>query len=317
MNFIEKAKAKHGDRYDYSQVDYKNGRTPVTVICPYHGSFQVCPEYHLRKSGTLGCPTCSKLAQNQKQTLSTERAIERFKAVHGDAYDYTQVVYASIHMSVTIVCKTHGPFEQTPNNHRKGMGCPQCGRQRTAESQLKTTEQFVAKAKEVHGNKYDYSKTVYENSKKAVTITCPEHGDFNQVPYVHLAKKGCRACSISASKVEARIAEWCEAHQIVYKREVVIREFNKYKRFDFYFPEIDCYVEIDGVFHWLPICGKKRLEQQQERDKLTNEWCAQHGINLQRFGSYDACLEFLASAFHRGMGRKTTTLTGKVEVSLR
>lgn len=229
--------------------------------------------------------------------------IEKFELVHGNRYDYSKVAYTKVHVPVTIICSEHGPFMQSPNNHRKGMGCPKCGWQRSTASLLKTTEHFVAKAKIVHGDKYDYSKTAYKHSKKAVTIACPKHGDFDQVPYVHLAGKGCKSCSISASKVEANVAKWCEERGIAYRREVVIREFNKYKRFDFYFPEIDCYVEIDGVFHWLPVCGKKRLEQQQDRDRLTNEWCTRHGIKLRRFGSYEACLEFLASSYRSGQVR--------------
>jgi len=296
MNFVEKAQARHGFRYDYSQVVYKGGRVPVTVICKDHGAFTVCPEYHLHKKKALGCPICSKLAQNQKQTLSLEELLTRFKSVHGSKYDYSKVVYTAIHDPVTIVCKTHGEFAQSANNHRKGMGCPQCGRQRMVESQLKTTAQFVQDARQIHGQKYNYEKTNYVHSKRKLTIVCPQHGEFQQAPYVHLSGKGCPSCSSSASKAEAEVAQWCDDNQVFYQRETVIRAYNKYKRFDFYFPSLDCYVELDGKFHWLPIFGQKRLQLQQERDRATNEWCQRNGVCLHRFKSAAECIAFLKSA---------------------
>ena len=57
-----------------------------------------------------------------------------------------------------------------------------------------TTEKFIEKARAVHGDTYDYSKTQYVRSMEKVCITCPEHGDFWQVPTSHLRGVGCPKC---------------------------------------------------------------------------------------------------------------------------
>ena len=57
-----------------------------------------------------------------------------------------------------------------------------------------TTEQFVAKAREIHGDKYDYSKVVYVNAKTKVCVTCKEHGDFWITADDFTHGKGCRTC---------------------------------------------------------------------------------------------------------------------------
>lgn len=90
---------------------------------------------------------------------------------------------------VIITCPIHGDFEQCPEKHLKGFGCPVCsGRDGI------TTEKFIKRAKEIHGNKYDYSKVDYKDNKTKVTIICPKHGEFEQAPSNHLRSCGCRKC---------------------------------------------------------------------------------------------------------------------------
>ena len=136
----------------------------------------------------------SHLGKNQYSEITTETIIERFKRVHGDIYDYSKVKYASMHTKVTIICKKHGEFQQTPSNHLKGQGCYFCGTERSEKSRRKTREQFIEETKAIHGDKYDYSKVEYKNNKEKVCIICPIHGEFWQRPYEHL-KFGCRQCS--------------------------------------------------------------------------------------------------------------------------
>ena len=83
-------------------------------------------------------------------------------------------------------------------DHLKGIGCGKCFNvyKRGKARQKKSREQFIEKARMVHGNKYDYSKVVYENAKKRVCIVCPEHGDFWISPNKHLSGRGCQKCSI-------------------------------------------------------------------------------------------------------------------------
>lgn len=117
LEFIKKAKSIHGDRYDYSKVNYIGAKTKVCIICPKHGEFYQEPTNHL--SGN-GCPKCSG-----KNRTSNE-IIELFKSVHGNKYDYSNVQYHGYHTKVCIICPTHGEFWQTPANHLQGNGCPKC-----------------------------------------------------------------------------------------------------------------------------------------------------------------------------------------------
>ena len=194
--FIEKAKAVHGDRYDYSQVEYVNSGTAVTIVCPDHGPFPQTPDKHLIKRG---CPDCGRANQRRNQ-LTTEQFIAKARAVHGDRYDYSQVEYVSNKKPVTIICPDHGPFEQSPAKHLFKSGCPDCG----GTKQL-TTETFIEKARAVHGDRYDYSQVEYVSNKKPVTIICPDHGPFEQAPADHLSKRGCLVCGKLATRIALRL----------------------------------------------------------------------------------------------------------------
>lgn len=121
--------------------------------------------------------------------LTTEDFIERAKAIHGDKYDYSKVEYKRVDKKVVIICREHGKFEQNPHEHLKGQGCSKC-----SGNAKKTTKDFIEKARSIHGDKYDYTKTVYKTSKKDVVIICPIHGEFPQTPNRHLAGNGCPEC---------------------------------------------------------------------------------------------------------------------------
>jgi Zn ribbon nucleic-acid-binding protein len=92
------------------------------------------------------------------------------------------------------VCPIHGPFEQEAHSHLKGQGCPKCGIESRSRKRSDTKETFIEKARKVHGDKYDYSKVKYVNGKTKVTIICPEHGEFEQMPSSHIKGHGCVKC---------------------------------------------------------------------------------------------------------------------------
>ena len=182
--FIEKARKVHGDKYDYSKVEYKNAHTKVCIICPEHGEFWQTPNTHLY----LKCE-CSKCMKNAKGT--TDEFIERARKIHINKYDYSKVEYINSKTKVCIICPEHGEFWQTPDKHLYGQGCPICGN----DKQKSNTEEFIRKANKIHSNKYDYSKVNYVNSHTKVCIICPEHGEFWQKPNGHLNGQGCPSCN--------------------------------------------------------------------------------------------------------------------------
>ncbi len=127
--------------------------------------------------------------------LTTEEFISRARRVHGNKYDYALVEYSVTRVPVKIICREHGEFEQMPNVHLIGHGCQTCGTLAGANARRLNTEQFIAKAKRVHGDKYDYSLVSYERHDLSVKIVCPVHGEFKQKPHHHLSGNGCRKCA--------------------------------------------------------------------------------------------------------------------------
>lgn len=125
-----------------------------------------------------------------QKRLDTEGFIAKARLKHGDRYDYSKTVYVNQTTPVTIICPEHGEFLQRPNNHYMGAGCPVC-----SGNKRYNAESFAAKAKTVHGDKYDYSKVRYVNNKTKVMIICPKHGEFWQIPDKHLRGEGCPSCS--------------------------------------------------------------------------------------------------------------------------
>lgn len=127
--------------------------------------------------------------------LTTAEFVKKAIEVHGDKYDYSKVEYMGTHKNVCIICPMHGNFLQTPANHLNGRGCPKCG----GNGKL-TASEFIKRAREVHSDKYNYSKVEYVNSKKEVCIICPKHGKFLQRPSDHLNGRGCPKCGVESKQ---------------------------------------------------------------------------------------------------------------------
>ena len=185
QEFIKRANKKHGGRYDYSKVEYINSFVKVIIICPEHGEFEQAPHMHLK----YGCRRCGHAQSGSAIACSKQEFIERANKKHGRKYDYSDVHYKNLSSVLNITCPIHGKFEQKAKNHLK-YGCPKCG----IDSLSLSVDEFVRKARKIHGNKYDYSKVNYRNSYTRVVITCPNHGEFEQDPHAHLNGHGCPEC---------------------------------------------------------------------------------------------------------------------------
>lgn len=117
--FIQKAKEIHGDKYDYSKVEYVNNKTKVCIVCSEHGEFWLKPNTHL--SMHIGCPICNRKIHN------TETFINESNKVHNNKYDYSKTEYVDSKTKVCIVCPEHGEFWQRPDSHLyMKTGCPKC-----------------------------------------------------------------------------------------------------------------------------------------------------------------------------------------------
>ncbi|MBR6515281.1 MAG: hypothetical protein IKT40_00350, partial [Bacilli bacterium] len=121
--FIERAINIHGDKYDYSKVEYINNKIPIKIICKIHGEFEQRPDKHLMGQG---CSKCSIIEQGLLKRLTLEEFINRSKLIHGDKYDYSKSEYSGYDNKLIIICPIHGEFEQIAGSHMNGQGCPLC-----------------------------------------------------------------------------------------------------------------------------------------------------------------------------------------------
>ena len=280
--FIQKAKEIHGDKYDYSKVEYINNHTKVCIICPEHGEFWQKPIHHTQGKG---CPYCGGTKK-----LTTKEFVEKAKQIHGDRYDYSKVDYISAETKVCIICPEHGEFWQTPHAHLAGQNCPKC----CGNIKL-STEEFIKRANEIHKEKYDYSKVDYLGADTKVCIICPEHGEFWQTPHNHISgKQGCPECNTSKNS------------KIVQKIETILKEFNiqyiKEKTFDwlknkshmyldFFLPDYNVGIECHGLQHFEPVeyfGGKIEYDRRYEMDKLKYKLCSEHDIKIYYFTDIDS-----------------------------
>lgn len=110
---IEKFIKKHGDKYVYNLVDYKNTITKVSIICKKHGLFKITPNSHLNGSG---CYECGREKVNTSRLTSNKDFINKCKLIHNDIYDYSKVDYKGLKEYIIINCKKHGDFKQKATN---------------------------------------------------------------------------------------------------------------------------------------------------------------------------------------------------------
>ena len=215
-----------------------------------------------------------------KSNITTDQYIERFKSVHGDRYDYSKTVYKNQLTDLEIICKKHGPFKQNPKSHYRGNGCRLCSKI--------TTEDFIKRAKSVHGELFDYSKSQYKSRKNKVIIICKKHGEFLSAPENHIdGRTGCPNCLVS--KGELKISHFLNSLNILFYRNYKINECKNIHplKFDFFLPQLNKAIEYDGQQHfsskWL---GEKNFQQIQFNDSLKNEFCNNNEIPLLRI-KYD------------------------------
>jgi very-short-patch-repair endonuclease len=289
---IEKFIKVHGDKYDYSLVEYVGVFSKVSIICKKdgHGIFKQRPDTHFQGSG---CPDCGKYIRSEKRKLNQKEVLDRFKKVHGDEYDYSLVEYVGAHTKVKIICKKdgHDIFEHTANNHFQGNGCPKCSRTRAANTLSKSTKEFIKQAKEVHpDNNYGYEKVEYKRSAKTIIIVCPIHGDFEQRAGHHLMGSGCSKCGvIKSSKIrQLSVNEFIDRSNLIHNN---FYGYEKVKYVNFATPvKIIC--PLHGDFYQKPHghlsgkgCGNCGITKRADKKRKTTEQFIQEA-NLKHGGIY-------------------------------
>lgn len=201
--FLERANQIHDTQYDYSRLVYVNSSTKVEIVCKIHGVFFQTPNKHI--SRRQGCPKCGVEKSRVKRTKPFSQFVNQATDIHLGFYDYSlsKEHYKGAFTKIPIICPEHGIFHQTPDNHiNDRKGCYFCGVERNRRKFTMTQEEFLRRSIEVHGDRYDYSKTEYKNDKTKVTIICKKHGDWNQYPGSHIRGFGCQKCGFDSTAIK-------------------------------------------------------------------------------------------------------------------
>ena len=214
-DFIAKARLLHGDRYDYTQTVYSGSHSRLIISCKEHGDFYQLACNH---SAGMGCLKCAKASAGNRRRLTQEEFLIKANKAHNNSYEYSLTKYKDAKTKIEIICKLHGKFNILPSNHLSGSGCQICGRIISNNNQKISTSQFIKKAKNIHGLKYNYDKVSYINNKINVTINCKIHGDFLQTPLNHIKCQGCPQCGIlvAAAKHVKPINDFVEKAKTVH-----------------------------------------------------------------------------------------------------
>ncbi len=202
--------------------------TVFEMECYTHGKFtkKLCNSFGYQKL----CPKCSKdvtKARNLIGGWSYTEFVKEANLVHNEVYSYTEIEIHSLNQNIEIICATHGKFTQLANTHLLGSGCKICGKNRQKQLIAMTPSQFIKRANVVHNNKYNYSQLNFRNVNERGTITCPIHGDFNQMLHSHLEGYGCKECGVglrtksNTKTFDEYVQIANEKHDFKYKYEIV------------------------------------------------------------------------------------------------
>ena len=272
-DFIKRAKLIHNNKYDYSKAEYINSMKKICIICPQHGEFWQTPNNHTNNK--QGCPKCCG------KNKTTEEFINELNNIHEGKYDYSKLNYTGIFNKIEIICPQHGIFYQTAHDHLSGHGCLLCKKEKMRNKFSSNTEEFIKKAKEIHGDKYDYSKVEYINNHTKVCIICPKHGEFWQTPNKHLIRKGCPICH--ESEMEEIIRNLLLKNKIIFQQEKRFNDFKR-RRFDFYLPNHNLIIECQGKQHFEDVnIFKTKFKEQLIIDKEKYNWCKNNNIEIIYF----------------------------------
>lgn len=269
QSFIKKVKTlNHVNDYSFDKVEYINNKTKVIVTCKYHGDFEIAPGHLL--SGE-GCPKCRYVKSSSALRRSIDEIIEKSNEIHKHKYDYSLVEnYKNVRIKYPIICPEHGVFMQTFNNHIRGkQGCPICGRLKCDKKRTKTFDDFVQRARVVHGNTYDYNDTNYVRYDVKIGITCKKHGVFYMTPGNHLMGQQCPKCAFAKSKGEEELLEYIKTittDEIVHRDRTLLNN----EELDIVIPSKNIAFEYNGLY-WHSEMTKDRNYHLNKTKKCENQ----------------------------------------------
>ena len=276
---IKRCREVHGDKYDYSKVNFKKVTDIVTIICPIHGEFKQSLRQHYRGQG---CPKCGLIKRAITRHDDTQSFIEKSKKIYGDTYEYEKTEYVDSKTPVTITCKEHGDFYVIPNSHlSSNRGCPACGKEKMRNYKRKPQEKFIDELKSIHGDKYGYDNIIYNNSKTKVDILCYKHGIFSSQPDSLLAGSGCPYCAREKQAVDQTMT----LPEFIFKARAVYGDKYDYSKVNY----------VNGKTPVTIICPVHGEFEQKPYYHLAGNGCPKCGIRESKAEKeiYDFCCGLL------------------------
>jgi len=278
--FLTKARRIHGRKYRYDKTVYVRASGMIIVTCPKHGDFKQTANNHLHG---FGCRKCQ--SETLRKAFADTKAdfIRKARKKHGDKFSYAGK-YVNSRTPMLIRCKLHGEFRQNPVDHLKGAGCPKCGREKLKFVNLSSHDDFVRKARAVHGVQYRYPEP-YKLARQHLRVECIKHGLFSVTPNNLLRGHGCPVCAESFG--EKKVARALENLRVPYTREKRFPDCRDKRplRFDFWLPSLNALVEFDGLQHHEPyelFGGETMFAVTQRRDRIKTSYARKNRIRLIR-----------------------------------
>lgn len=236
--YIRDAREVHGDKYEYGE--YEHALAPIDIYCSIHGKFTQIADSHLQGNGCADCSGNIKIDRDE--------FIRRSNIKHNNKFDYSKLQFNNVSDNVIIICPDHGEFTTAARTHMKrGVGCRAC-----SNKEFMTYERFVSKAREVHGDKYEYPiDNDFSGAEYKALIKCPNHGEFRQLVGNHIsAKNGCPKCQTIISKSETEYLDSLGLPNDPQHRQVRIKSPHKPRGYlvDGLDPVTKTVYEFDGDF---------------------------------------------------------------------
>jgi len=252
--FVKRANEIYSHKYGYDKCVYIHSLDYVIVTCPKHGDFKIKASNHINNK--QGCPRCSKESASLKLRTSYDNLMEDIKKLNVD-FDFSLIPkdFKNKRQKVDVICKKHGKFScQIRDIFRsKFCGCKCC----RVEADRHDIDIFKEKSASQHGDKYDYSKTIYKTAHDPVIVTCPDHGDFIVKPYTHVSGKGfCPKCTSFVSSMEIDCIDFLKENEI--KIDSSVRSIKNIQEIDIFHHERKLGLEFNGLYWHSDIFKEKR-----------------------------------------------------------
>lgn len=283
--FEKELKEKHPNLIPLSE--YKGSKNKIIVRCIIHNyEFKTIPN-NLQQG--RGCKYCANESRSKCNRKSIDEVKNDFNIVHKNKYSYQllEEEYKSNKSIITFICPIHGEQHIKALKHLQGQGCKYCSHQ----SYPHTFDSFSLIANQVHNNRYDYLKETYIDNETPMTMICPIHGEFQQMPKNHLQGCGCQQCK--ESSLERKMRSILDANKINYIPQYKEHSSNN-KSVDFYLVDYSIAIECQGIQHFIPINffgGENKFEETVKRDIDKFNELSSNGDNVlyitsKKYGKY-------------------------------